>query len=96
MKDTYVFLLGLFGITEMSIGSIRFPVALILIIPLFFKAITSLKNNIYTKRIWLYILFWIIGLFISGIYNNSPYTDVAKQIGRVVCLYIYFLTQLQY
>lgn len=90
MKDFYVFILGLFGITEIAISGFRMPVAapfLLIVLP---KALSSCPLNNYTKKMFLFLFLWIIGLVISGWFNNSSSNDLYKQVGKVACLFFYF------
>lgn len=90
MKDFYVFLLGLFGITEMVVGGFRMPVAVTLLLPVLFKAYASFPHNKYTNRVIGYIGLWVLGLVVSGMYNNSPAEYLIKQVGKTACLFLYF------
>ncbi len=89
MKDLYIFILGLFGVTEMVVAGFRMPVAVLFLIPMLFKAFSSFQYNQYTRKFILYICLWILGMFISYIYNDGNFQEFMKQAGKTACLFLY-------
>ena len=89
-KDIYIFLLGVFGITEISVTSFRMPVAVILMLPFAVTAISHYPHYKISKKLLVYLSLWIIGLVLSSLYNNTPTDQLIKQIGKIASLFLYF------
>lgn len=91
-KNVFLFLVGLFSMTQIRlIGA--FPLCEAVTIPIGFFLLSKLPKYFSNKRfrnIILLGLFWLLGAYISDVYNDSQTEDILKGLGTIV----FFITNL--
>lgn len=90
MKNLYIFILGLFSITEISIAGFNAPAAIIFLIPIVPYFIRDKFKSIYYKKIKIFLFMLLIGYVLSDIYNSVEIESTIKTVLKAAVMFIYF------